>query len=481
MVSNLRKDDDFTTTISLKTGPAELTTFSNQFKNISCKQDNATAGSLEVMASTAGTVIGITNLFTICTIVAVIRIKKKQSNNRQIQQRTSTQTTFYYFCNLAVADMLAGFLLLWIFCLQEVVLSSRTPISELLQKSVWIVTVWSSMLSQVMIAVDRYFYISSASKLTSDTTRRKRLMGWGIAITWLMPILMFVVPVVTKWNCLSDCDCKKLDNSTSDVYYMICKPLGECSQFNPTFTKSSMLYLGFVLLLMPVIPCVLYAKIYSLCRESTLKLRTNHKHPSFNSNCPSVTEMGRISKEASLHSRDESLYSVETSFIDKSATPPPVVKTSNQSDEIFSKQQTGFWKNRFSVIWCLQRNAQHKSEDKCKARTQERRCSKPTAADRKRDKKDLKLLHTLIIILVLFLISTIPLGVLFLVSFDEVDKKYVKVAKILLTLSLLNSLLNPLVYFWRFPTMRDAFCRVFCFRRETKVNLRNNSTTLSVR
>ena len=58
------------------------------------------------------------------------------------------------------------------------------------------------------------------------------------------------------------------------------------------------------------------------------------------------------------------------------------------------------------------------SEDKCKARTQERRCSKPTAADRKRDKKDLKLLHTLVIILVLFLISTIPLGVLFLVSFD---------------------------------------------------------------
>ena len=173
---------------------------------------------------------------------------------------------------------------------------------------------------------------------------------------------------------------------------------------------------------------------------------------------------------------------METSFIDKSATPPPVVKTlSNQSDEIFSKQQTGFWKNRFSVIWCLQRNAQHMSEDKCKARTQERRCSKPTAADRKRDKKDLKLLHTLIIILVLFLISTIPLGVLFLVSFDEVDKRYVKVAKILLTLSLLNSLLNPLVYFWRFPTMRDAFCRVFCYRRETKVNLRNNSTTLSVR
>ena len=153
-------------------------------------------------------------------------------------------------------------------------------------------------------------------------------MGWGIAITWLMPILMFVVPVVTKWNCLSECICQKPVNSTSDVYYMICKPLGECSQviatvmamariflnktlfllflqFNPPFTKSSMLYLGFVLLLMPVIPCVLYAKIYSLCRESTLKLRTNHKHPSFSSTCPSVTEMGRISKEASLHSRGQ--------------------------------------------------------------------------------------------------------------------------------------------------------------------------------
>ncbi|CAK8689152.1 unnamed protein product [Clavelina lepadiformis] len=435
MLSNMTNNGGM---VSLETGPAELITVSYEFERVPCQQDKATAGSLEVMASTAGTVIGITNLFT---IMAVLGSRKKPK---------STQTTFYYICNLAVADMLAGFLLLWIFCLQEVVLPFRTPISELLQKSVWIVTVWSSMLSQVMIAVDRYFHICSVIT-TENIKRRKRLLKWGIAITWLMPILMFVVPVVTKWNCLIDCFCQKPVNSTSDVYYMICKPLGECSQFNPPFTKSSMFYLGFVLLLMPVIPCVLYAKIYYLSRKMTLKSMGNRNRPSFGSTSTSTNQKERTIKETCLSNRDE-----------VAATPSLGAKTSTHQSV---------------SVWFKQRNGHHMNADECKAQTQERRRSK---REKKRDKKDLKLLHTLVIILVLFLISTIPLGVLFLVSFDEVDKRYVKVVKILLMLSLLNSLLNPSVYFWRFPTMRQAFCRVFRCRRKSSINSRKESSNTKV-
>ena len=68
--------------------------------------------------------------------------------------------------------------------------------------------------------------------------------------------------------------------------------------------------------------------------------------------------------------------------------------------------------------------------------------------------RDMRLLRTLTIILVLLLISTVPLGVLFLVSLGETDKRYVQTTKVLLTSSLVNSFLNPWIYLWRFREIR---------------------------
>jgi len=73
----------------------------------------------------------------------------------------------------------------------------------------------------------------------------------------------------------------------------------------------------------------------------------------------------------------------------------------------------------------------------------------------RRQDQDMRLLRTLTIILVLLLISTVPLGVLFLVSLGETDKRYVQTTKILLTVSHLNSLLNPFIYLGGFPEIRD--------------------------
>ena len=80
-------------------------------------------------------------------------------------------------------------------------------------------------------------------------------------------------------------------------------------------------------------------------------------------------------------------------------------------------------------------------------------------------KREMRLLRTLIIILVILVASTVPLGLLFIVSFAETDKRYVLTAKILLTTSLVNSMVNPWVYFWRFIEMRRALKKMFskCF------------------
>ena len=78
-----------------------------------------------------------------------------------------------------------------------------------------------------------------------------------------------------------------------------------------------------------------------------------------------------------------------------------------------------------------------------------------------RRRREMRLLRTLVIILVILVVSTVPLGILFIISFAETDKRYVLAAKILLTTSLVNSMVNPWVYFWRFVEMRTALKKMF--------------------
>ena len=88
---------------------------------------------------------------------------------------------------------------------------------------------------------------------------------------------------------------------------------------------------------------------------------------------------------------------------------------------------------------------------------------------RRNQKRDMKLLRTLVIILSLFVISTVPLGILFTISLTESDKTYVQPAKYLLTLTLFNSLINPWIYLWRFREMRGALRRLFCISATSPV------------
>ena len=80
----------------------------------------------------------------------------------------------------------------------------------------------------------------------------------------------------------------------------------------------------------------------------------------------------------------------------------------------------------------------------------------------KRKKREITLLRTLVIILVCYLISTLPLGVFFIISFEETDKRHLLTVKILLMISLLNSTINPIIYIWRFKELRKSLKKLFC-------------------
>nr|CAB3265844.1 sphingosine 1-phosphate receptor 2-like [Phallusia mammillata] len=434
------------------------------FELAPCQQDTEGPGYFEVFASMTGTGIGLTNLIVIAVILW---------GGRKLHK-----ATFYCICNLAVADMMAGMLLLWIFGLQKVVLPFRTPEAELVQKSIWTTTVWSSIFSQLVIAVDRYCYVTKGARGEGGASRsrhcekwgnkkRKRLVKVGIALTWLVPIVTFVVPVAAGWNCLDACSCVAQSNSSSGVFFMVCSPIEYCSQVNPPFSKGSMLYLGMTLIFIPIIPCVLYAKIYYYVSLSSHKLKP-----------ASSTYLSRNS-DAAYNSAD---YQVSGP---KSLLSPSDVSTNdgNQSTTCDAGRKTRqpSWKKRVFVSRLLSKNARSRNRES--RYSQEGNLSNRSgamhgnkAAFLKRSRRrDMRLLRTLIIILALLLVSTVPLGLLFIVTFAETDKRYVQAAKVLLTTSLLNSMINPWIYFWRFPEMRKAIRNIFCgcCRTGTKNRRRN--------
>ncbi|XP_078489712.1 uncharacterized protein LOC104266820 [Ciona intestinalis] len=453
-----------------------------------CQQDKAGAGSFEVIATVAGAGIGITNIVVIAAILW---------GGRKLHK-----ATFFCICNLAVADMLAGFLLLWIFGLQKILLPFRTPQSELVQKSIWTMTVWSSMLSQLVIAIDRYCYVTKGSPgdggMSRSTRRsdiwgnrkRKRLIKAGIGLTWLVPIVTYALPVATVWNCVDSCFCVIPSNSTSDVFYMVCEPVQTCSQVNPPFQKSSILFMGLTLLIMPIIPCVLYAKIYCFVRRSSEKLKPVYTPPLVANNgvtddnsrvgqseasvadfqilpihktetCNHLLVRPKISQSMIQYEGNGNVTCRKTdgSWQGNGARPPANNRIGLKG---WNRIREGSWRRKAMVTRIFTKNSNDIKEEVVQEKRKISSASKAKSAARRRRYRDMRLLRTLVIILVLFLVSTVPLGLLFVVSYTEQDKRYVGTAKVLLTTSLLNSLVNPWIYFWRFPEMRTAMKKVFC-------------------
>ena len=76
--------------------------------------------------------------------------------------------------------------------------------------------------------------------------------------------------------------------------------------------------------------------------------------------------------------------------------------------------------------------------------------------------RDIALLRTLVLILFCFTISTLPLGIVFSISYGEIDVRYVTPTNIFLLISFTNSLINPVIYIHRFRDVQKAFKKIFC-------------------
>lgn len=87
----------------------------------------------------------------------------------------------------------------------------------------------------------------------------------------------------------------------------------------------------------------------------------------------------------------------------------------------------------------------------------------------KSKRREMALLRTLVIILALYLISTLPLGIVFIISFGETDKRNLSTAKVVLIISLFNSAINPIIYMWRFKELRKSIKRLFCLKEKWKL------------
>lgn len=249
-------------------------------------------------------------------------------------------------------------------------------------------------------------------------------------------------------------------------------------QVNPSFTKSSMLYLGLILLFMPLIPIALYMQIFCFVQKSTQKLNNTMGKVSrpdsfytkgklinktkFQLNNTNDFILEPISKESSSSLKND-VFSVEHSDADPASVARSPTVRNCPKDAVNAVKQKIMIPKRFSIRH--QRSYSSRTSQSSKPSSIDEAKGKArllSATQRRNQSRDMKLMRTLMIILGLFVITTVPLGALFVSAYAVTDKRYLSAVKIMLTISLFNSLLNPWVYFWRFREMRIAIRDLLC-------------------
>ena len=79
--------------------------------------------------------------------------------------------------------------------------------------------------------------------------------------------------------------------------------------------------------------------------------------------------------------------------------------------------------------------------------------------------KEISLLRTLALTLCCYTVSTVPLGALFLASYNETNKKYVTSLKAFIILWLINTLANTVIYLWGFNEIKLKFKTLFVCKK----------------
>ncbi|XP_078490831.1 cannabinoid receptor 2-like isoform X1 [Ciona intestinalis] len=146
------------------------------------------------------------------------------------------QSFNYFIANLALADLVGGFQLLWFGCFHQILDFYKPDIYILIMCSVWLASVASSIFALCHFAWHRLCIVRNHTGAPTST----RMAIAVVVLSWLLPILTLVIPPLAGWNCSG---CMGMER---------CRK--ECSSVLYPFTK------GYTLL----VTCLLYFAIMSL-------------------------------------------------------------------------------------------------------------------------------------------------------------------------------------------------------------------------
>ncbi|XP_031552190.1 lysophosphatidic acid receptor 1-A-like [Actinia tenebrosa] len=178
----------------------------------------------------SGIIGALTMALNLLVVVAVAKNKKLH------------KPAFYYVSSLAVADFIAGFMIAYAF-FRGFFTGTTTRLELELKQAVFILSVSASILTLLVISLNRYFVIVHPFHYRS--TMNNAIVVIAIVITWIYPIVGGFLPLA-GWN---------------DANY-------ECSGIIPGLAKSYVFVLSLHVVVILIVILVLYLRIYCKVRES---------------------------------------------------------------------------------------------------------------------------------------------------------------------------------------------------------------------
>jgi len=221
----------------------------SNFSNQSLKTQNESSNVCLNNESWGFAVTAITSTFIIIGNILVIAVLIRFPSRR-------FRALNWLICQLAVADLLVGIIVMWIGTFGTLLMETVTLMNSLLTYGLLASFTSTSTLGVLFIAVDRYFYVLKHTDYRKIVTRRR--IGAAIGAAIVVPFTVFVVAPALGWNCIKQCDCSLYNDDATQNYCF-----GEhCSQMMTPFTTENVLIGGTCLLLLLIVSISVYFHIF---------------------------------------------------------------------------------------------------------------------------------------------------------------------------------------------------------------------------
>ncbi|XP_076820616.1 sphingosine 1-phosphate receptor 2-like [Clavelina lepadiformis] len=182
---------------------------------------------LAVVAAVIGTFIILENILV---IYALVRGDPKHP-----------KSLTYFIANLAVADIVAGIQLVWFTSIDYFAIQQKPKMYIIGMCALWLVTIVVSVIDLVIFALHR-LRVARSKMHFRDTPKRAVL--WIVLLSWVLPILILIVPPLAGWNCIHCVEKKTCEQVCSMILY--------------PFTKSYSLMLSVMVIVVIIALFVIY-------------------------------------------------------------------------------------------------------------------------------------------------------------------------------------------------------------------------------